>query len=109
MKGFFKKLFSKEKINLAELARNGATIVDVRSPGEYKHGHVKGSLNIPLGEIGANAEMLKSKQPLILCCASGMRSSSAASQLKSQGFTQVYNGGSWQKVNLQVKGTTEEE
>ncbi|MFL5752536.1 MAG: rhodanese-like domain-containing protein, partial [Bacteroidia bacterium] len=44
MRSFFKKLFSKEKINLAELALAGATIVDVRSPGEYKHGHVKGSL-----------------------------------------------------------------
>ncbi|MFL5751844.1 MAG: rhodanese-like domain-containing protein, partial [Bacteroidia bacterium] len=67
------------------------------------------SLNIPLDEIAKNIELLKGKQPIIFCCASGMRSSAAASQLKAKGFTEVYNGGSWQKVNLQLKRTSEED
>jgi phage shock protein E len=107
MKTFFKNLFANEKINIGEIAQNGALIVDVRSPGEFKQGHVKDSVNIPLSEIGKNIEMLKENQPLILCCASGMRSSTAASELKAKGLTEVYNGGSWQKVNIQIKKTGE--
>lgn len=109
MRSFFKNLFSKEKINLADLASKGAIIVDVRSAGEYKHGHIEGSLNIPLGELMGSLEMLKKRQPVILCCASGMRSSEAASQLKSKGLTHVYNGGSWQKVNIQLNRPSGEE
>lgn len=101
--GFFSNLFkSAPKVDLAELVKNGATIVDVRTKEEYKGGHVKGSINIPLNVVGLSASKLNKDKPIITCCASGMRSGSAKSILKSQGF-EVYNGGSWMSVNNQIK------
>jgi phage shock protein E len=89
------------KADYKELLKNGATIIDVRTRGEYKGGHVKGSLNIPLDTLNNNLSKLKKDKPIITCCASGMRSASAKSILKSKGFAQVHNGGGW--MNLQNK------
>jgi rhodanese-related sulfurtransferase len=83
------------KVDLGELISNGAVIVDVRTPGEYSSGHLKRSVNIPLNTLNLKLTKLKRDVPVITCCASGMRSSSAKSILKSNGFKQVYNGGSW--------------
>lgn len=84
------------KTNYAELIKNGAIIVDVRSKGEYSGGHIKGSVNIPVDSIGNNTSRFTDKnKPIITCCASGMRSGVAKNILKSKGYTQVYNGGSW--------------
>ena len=75
------------------------TIVDVRTPEEFKGGNVQGSINIPLQEIPKRMEELKSlESPLVLCCASGGRSGQAHSYLVQQGF-ECYNGGSWLDVN----------
>lgn len=89
------------KADYAALIRQGAIIVDVRTPGEYKSGHIKGSLNLPLDSLGKNLSKLKKDKCVICCCASGMRSGSARSILKSNGFSEVYNGGSW--MGLQNK------
>ena len=87
------------KVDLSKLISSGAMILDVRSRAEYTSGHVKGSVNIPLDQLANNLNRLKSKeQAIITCCASGMRSGSAKSYLKSQGYTSVHNGGSWQNV-----------
>lgn len=84
------------KVDLQQWMNEGAVIIDVRSKGEYSGGHVKGSMNIPLDQLSGNLKKLKSKdQAIITCCASGMRSGSAKSYLKSQGYTKVHNGGSW--------------
>ena len=89
------------KADFAALIRQGAIIVDVRTSGEYKSGHIKGSLNLPLDSLGKNLSKLKKDKCVICCCASGMRSGSARSILKSNGFSEVYNGGSW--MGLQNK------
>jgi len=82
--------------NYKELLQEGGIIVDVRSKAEFSGGHIKGSKNIPLQILSANLEKLKDKnKPIITCCASGMRSASAKSVLKSNGFSNVHNGGSW--------------
>lgn len=84
------------KINYAELMRCDATILDVRSKSEYTGGHIRGSINIPLDSLQHQLSRLKDKnKPIITCCASGMRSATAKSILKSRGYTNVYNGGSW--------------
>lgn len=99
--GLLQKLFGLgPKVDLGELIAQGATIVDVRSKAEYAGGHVKGSVNIPLDQLSSNLKKFKSKeQAIITCCASGMRSSSAKGMLKSQGYTNVHNGGSWHNLN----------
>lgn len=85
--------------DLTDLLTNGAIVVDVRTPQEYQGGHVAGSLNIPLGEIPSQINRLqKMNKPIITCCASGMRSGSAAKALKSAGLEAV-NGGPWTTVN----------
>ena len=87
------------KVDYAELISNGATIVDVRTKGEYEGGHIKGSLNIPLDQLRDNLKKLKNKEEVIItCCASGMRSSSAKSILQQAGFTNVYSGGPWHSL-----------
>jgi len=98
---FFRKLFGLgPKADFADLIHNKkAYIVDVRTPGEFKNGHVKGSVNIPLQSFASADKKLKGKEPIILCCASGARSGQATSMLKSKGFAEVYNGGSWHSVN----------
>lgn len=81
------------------LKENKGTIIDVRSRGEYSGGHVAGSLNIPLNELAGRIEELKSMdKPIILCCASGMRSAQAEYYLNQSGL-ETYNGGSWLEVN----------
>jgi rhodanese-related sulfurtransferase len=76
--------------------------VDVRSPGEYKSGHVQGSVNIPLDALPNNLSRISKSKPVITCCASGMRSGSARSLLLSAGYTEVYNGGSWTRLQSQI-------
>ncbi|MGZ3898878.1 MAG: rhodanese-like domain-containing protein [Bacteroidia bacterium] len=85
---------------LEEILRSGkATIVDVRTPGEYMGAHVPGSINIPLQEIPKRIAELKDKDNIVLCCASGGRSSQATEFLKQNGIDCV-NGGSWMDVNF---------
>ena len=86
-------------MNLSELIRNSKTsIVDVRTSEEFTNSRVEGSVNIPLNLVPENIETLKKMQPLVLCCAAGVRSGQAMEFLKFNGLNQVYNGGSWQDV-----------
>ena len=96
MINFIKQLFSGNKTDYATLIKDGALILDVRSKNEFAGGHIKGSLNIPVDALKTNIGQLKNKeQTIITCCASGMRSAVAKNILKSNGFQNVYNGGSW--------------
>ena len=87
------------KVDYAQLVKEGAIILDVRSKGEYASGHIKGSINISVDQLGNHLDKLKDKnKTIITCCASGMRSASAKSMLSSQGYTKVYNGGGWMSL-----------
>lgn len=100
--GFFSKLFG-PKHDWVDLIQNQkAKIVDVRTPAEFKGGHIKGSINIPLNNIANAQKKLKGKEPIVLCCASGMRSGQATQILKSKGFEAVYNGGGWRSLQRHV-------
>jgi phage shock protein E len=100
--GLFSKLFSSgSKVDFKELAKT-ALILDVRTPGEYKQGHIKGSKNAPLNELDKHLKGLKNDQAIITCCASGMRSGSAKSILKSKGYTNVHNGGGWMALKSKI-------
>lgn len=99
--GFLDKLFGKSA-DFADLISKGAKIIDVRSPQEFRGGHVKGAVNIPLDRIRSEVPRIKKTGvPIILCCASGMRSGSATSILKGEGID-AYNGGSWASLNRYV-------
>ncbi len=98
-----KKLFGGNAVNYSELLANGAVIVDVRTPGEFVSGHIRGSLNIPLDQLKGNLKKIKKDKPVIVCCASGMRSAAAKGVLKSNGFNDVHNAGSWTKLRKYVR------
>lgn len=98
--GLFSSLFGKRKRLILEAMEKNAKIIDVRTPQEFKMGNVDGSVNIPLDKFNqATIKKIKSmNRPVLVCCASGMRSASAMHMLKSNGVEDVYNGGSWHKV-----------
>jgi len=83
-----------------QIIRNGeGTIIDVRTHSEFQSGHVAGSINIPVNELMLRIEEVKSyKSPIVLCCASGGRSSMAAHLLKQQGIA-CHDAGPWMNVN----------
>lgn len=73
--------------------REDAQVLDVREPGEFAAGHLPDARNIPLAKLAERAgelEILKDK-PLIVCCASGMRSDKACGELKKLGFDKLHN------------------
>lgn len=88
------------KVNLSEMIANGALIVDVRTKAEFKSAHADNSINIPLDQLSKEMKKLgtNKERVIIACCASGSRSGIAKRMIKSAGFAEVHNGGSWMKV-----------
>lgn len=98
--GFLGGLFGggAKKEQILDMVSRGGIIIDVRTAAEFAGGNVPGSKNIPLNTISAKANNIKKlNKPVIVCCASGMRSGQAASILKSKGI-EVVNGGSWRSL-----------
>ena len=96
------KLFGMKTVNYQQLIKEGAVIVDVRSPGEFQGGHIKGSINVPLQSIQSSLGKIPKNKTVITCCASGMRSASAKSILKSAGYVDVHNGGGWMSLKSKL-------
>jgi len=70
--------------------RNGI-FLDIREPAEFKKEHIAESMSLPLSTLEANVAKLKDpEQPIILVCASGQRARTAAKQLRSNGFSNIY-------------------
>ena len=102
--GIFGNIFggNSDNENLATLVNGGAFLVDVRSPGEFAEGNVKGSVNIPLDQVQNQLAKFKDKEYIVVFCRSGNRSGQAKSILEQNGFTNVTNGGTWQDVNAVI-------
>ena len=88
--------------------REKGVVVDVCGRDEYAQGHIKGALNVPLDQLEANlGQAVKNKStPLILSCASGMRSKRAQAIAQKLGYEKVHSlqGGlkAWKEANLPV-------
>ena len=101
--GFLSSLFGSKKyknINNEELQQiiknnKDTLILDVRSLGEFRSGHIPKSKNIPVQELSSKVNTLESykEDDIIVYCASGGRSASAANILAKSGFNKVYNLG----------------
>jgi rhodanese-related sulfurtransferase len=93
--GLLDFFFGNKKNKIEDFQKRGAIVIDVRTTAEYNSGAIPGSKNIPLQSItNRAAEIKKWDKPVILCCASGMRSGSAAAILKGKGI-EAMNGGGW--------------
>jgi hydroxyacylglutathione hydrolase len=92
--------------------KSSLQIVDVRSPGEWKKGHVPGAHHIFLPELGKRLSELVPNKPTAVYCGSGYRASIATSILKQKGFNELWNvPGSWEawkKAKLPVEGADSE-
>lgn len=95
--GYRKYKSTKVRKMIPELKKNGAQIVDVRSPEEFNSGHNPDSINIPVNSMMSSIDKLKKGIPVIVCCASGSRSGVAAHMIRAKGF-EVYNAGNWQNT-----------
>jgi rhodanese-related sulfurtransferase len=76
-----------------EKVKAGALLLDVRSPGEFRGGAIPGAINIPVQSLGNRLGELDRARPIVVYCASGMRSASAASMLRKSGFSEVHDLG----------------
>lgn len=87
---------------IEEFKNKGAIILDVRTPEEFKEGHIFGSKNIALQVLNNNIETIKKwNKPVIACCRSGMRSAQATSILKQNGI-ECINGGGWSSLQSKL-------
>lgn len=68
------------------LLADGALLVDVRESTEWRTGHAPRARHIPLARLGAEARRLPQDTPVVVMCASGMRSRGAAAQLRAAGY-----------------------
>jgi rhodanese-related sulfurtransferase len=100
--GIFDFLFKNKQKMIDDFMSRGAVIIDVRTQGEFVNGAIKGSKNIPLQVINTKVNQIKKlNKPVITCCASGMRSGSAASFLRNNGV-EAMNGGGWASLNNRI-------
>ena len=72
----------------------GAVLLDVRTPQEYREGHIPGSQNVPLQQLDKVEEVTENKDTVLyVYCHSGARSRQAVSLLQAMGYTNVHNIG----------------
>lgn len=74
---------------LAAALDQGAAVVDVREPGEFREGHVPGATNIPMGQLTARLGEIDRDRPVHVVCASGNRSSAMVDVLTANGFDAI--------------------
>ena len=77
--------------------KQGATIIDVRTKDEFKFASNPKSINVPLDQI-QNWEGVKRDKKIIVCCASGGRSTMARQILIKKGYNDVINAGPWRNT-----------
>ena len=75
-------------------ATDGAVLLDVRTPDEYRQGHIPGSKNVPLQSLDKVTGFVNNQDtPVFVYCHSGARSAQAVSVLEGMGYTNVKNIG----------------
>lgn len=76
-----------------KLKSNPKQLIDVRTPQEFKSGHIKGAKNIDFfsGRFNLEFEKLDKDQPVFLYCRSGNRSRQTSKRLAMNGFTKIYD------------------
>ena len=76
-------------------SEEGIILVDVRTPEEFRDGHIPGAILLPVDEISTNAETVipDKEATYFIYCRSGNRSAAAADQLVEMGYENVYDLG----------------
>ena len=96
IKNKWRRQMEEQDITLDELKQfqnEGAIVIDVRSPQEYREGHIDGAISIPEYEIKKKIEniLLDKDKNIVVYCSSGGRSKKAQKTLNKLGYQNVYN------------------
>lgn len=88
--------------------REKASVVDVSEPAEFAAAHVPGSRNVPLAKLEGATDLPKNKSlPVVVMCATGVRSGRAVAAIKKLGYERVHPlaGGlaAWREANLPIE------
>jgi rhodanese-related sulfurtransferase len=106
--GFFTRTPTSDPAGLSEQLTNRTVFVlDVRQPSEWRHGHIRGSQNMPLLQLKKRLETLPRDKTIVTVCASGHRSHAAARTLQRAGYrVENLKGGmhAWTRAALPVQG-----
>lgn len=79
-----------DEVSFVKAAKDGsAIIIDVRDSEESSHGRVKGSINIPLGELDQNLDKIPKDGLVILHCVGGSRASLGYTLLTKKGYSNI--------------------
>ncbi len=108
--GLFSRTEQTDPASVAErLAGRSVLVVDVRQPGEWRRGHIRGSENEPLVQLKRRLASLPRDKTIVTVCASGHRSAAAARTLRRAGYSvENLRGGmqAWRKAGLPIaRGT----
>ena len=92
--GIFEFLFGNQQKKRADYLKKGAVILDVRTDREYQSGAIKGAKHIPLDTLLNHVNELKNlNKPIIVYCASGVRSAKATKFLNLNNIDAINGGG----------------
>ena len=88
------------------ISRENAVVIDLRSDGEFRNGHIVNAVHVPFDQIESRLGRLGKyrQKPVIAACRTGQQSASVAKRLRSEGFEKVHRlqGGivAWQGADL---------
>ena len=104
MFNWIKKLFTPQPDRLSEILTADHVILDVRTNDEFKSGHIKGAVHIPLDQVQKNMDKIKKfGKPVVAYCRSGNRSGMACGYMTSAGIT-CANGGGYEQMRARTRG-----
>ena len=84
--------------NIRNIIANGATLIDVRTMTEFKRGHLKNTINIPISNLKNDTILVEKNDTIITYCSHGIRSYNAVTILNKKGYEKVYNGGAMKRL-----------
>jgi phage shock protein E len=91
-------------VNYSQLIREGAIVLDVRTPAEFNLAHITGAMNIPIETLRDNLHQLANKHhPIIACCTNGSKSWYAKNLLDANGYRHVHDAGNWMKLQRKLQ------
>lgn len=103
----FTRIEHVDPTGLAErLGERGVLVLDVRTPGEFRQGHIRGSENVPLAQLRRRIATLPHGRAIVAVCATGHRSASATRALTRAGYeAENLKGGmrAWLRQGLPVE------
>ncbi|HZS30139.1 MAG TPA: rhodanese-like domain-containing protein [Gaiellaceae bacterium] len=105
--GLFTRIARTDPDGLAErLGGRGVFVLDVRQPSEWRHGHIRGSENVPLAQLTRRLDRFPRDRTIVTVCASGHRSAVAARALRRAGYeVENLKGGmhAWARRKLPIE------